>query len=380
MPFQIKKVTTSSDIKEFHQLPFRIYSNNKYWRPNLREEIEDIFNQSENVFFEHGECERYIVFKEGEVVGRFAVMNDQQKDKLYDPKMGGIGFIEMENDQLLANGIINFAKDWHRKRGYHAMRGPINFGENDNYWGLLVENYENPPVYGMFYHLPYYKTLLEATGAEKFEDHYSFDRDMYAPFPDKIKRISERLLQRDYIEFRELDKKNLMRDAAYIRQIYNRSWSNQDISEREGEFTELSEDTVRKMAKDLKPVLLPGSSFLTFVHGEPASFIVTLPDLSELLAETKGRIRFWHIFKLLHFKKKVTRIRIIAYGTVPKYRKLGLEALVFYRGVIGVRENNTTVKRMEGAWISEKNWLMQRSVEALGCVHHKTHRTYRWFF
>jgi hypothetical protein len=37
-----------------------------------------------------------------------------------------------------------------------------------------------------------------------------------------------------------------------------------------------------------------------------------------------------------------------------------------------------TLEYLEGAWVSEKNWLMQRSLEALGCVHHKTHRTYRW--
>lgn len=380
MSFDFKKVTSSSDIKKFHELPFRIYANNKYWRPYFRSEIENIFNPDKNEFFKYGECERFIVLNKGKVVGRFAVMIDHKKDNLYDPKMGGIGFIEMEEDQKLANDIVDYAKDWHLKRGYHAMRGPINFGENDSYWGLLIDNYTNPPVYGMPYNHPYYKKLIEATGAEKFEDHFSFDRDLYAPFPGKIKRISERLLERDYIQFRELDKKNLMKDADYIRQIYNQAWSDQDISEREGEFTELSEDTVKKMAKDIKPVLLDGTSFLIFVHGEPASFLVTLPDINELLVQTHGRIRLWHMPKLIRFKKSVKRIRIIAYGTVPKFRKLGIDALAFYKGVISVRENNPSLERMEGAWISEKNWLMQRSVEALGCVHHKTHRTYRWVF
>ncbi len=64
----------------------------------------------------------------------------------------------------LAQAIIHFAQEWHRKRDYGAMRGPVNFSENDTYWGLLVENYEEPPIYGMFYHPPYYKKLLEQTG------------------------------------------------------------------------------------------------------------------------------------------------------------------------------------------------------------------------
>ena len=33
-----------------------------------------------------------------------------------------------------------------------AMDGPINFGERDRYWGLLVEGFENRPIYANPYH------------------------------------------------------------------------------------------------------------------------------------------------------------------------------------------------------------------------------------
>src|SRR5690625_5507354 len=79
----------------------------------------------------------------------------------------------MRNDQGVADEIIRFSGEWHKKRGYRAFRGPVNFGENMNYWGLLIENFEEPPVYGMYYHPPYYQELLENTDAEKLEDRKS---------------------------------------------------------------------------------------------------------------------------------------------------------------------------------------------------------------
>jgi hypothetical protein len=380
MDYIFKPVRSADDVNEFHNLPFRIYKDHPNWAPPFRAEIEDIFDPSSNPFFQKGECERFLVAQQGRTVARFALMNTPERDKVLNPKMGGIGFLEMENDQALAQAIIDFAENWHKKRGYRAMRGPINFGENDTYWGLLVENYDEPPIYGMFYHPPYYKELLENTGAQKLDDHWSYKRRFDKPLPERMVRITNRIENRPGVELRPIDMKNLMRDAEYIRQIYNDAWSQQDIHEREEEFTELTRETVETMVKKLKPVMIPDSVLLAFVNGEPASFIVCVPDLNEVSKETGGMLRWWHYPKLLWFKRRARHLRTLVFGTRPKFRKMGLEALTFIRGIEYTHAAAPTLEYLEGAWVSEKNWLMQRSLEALGCHHHKTHRTYHWLF
>lgn len=380
MPYSFNRVKTSKHIDAFHELPFRIYEDNPCWAPPFRFEIENIFNPEQNDFFQDGECERYLVRNAGRVVGRFAVMNSPPRDKVLEPTMGGLGFIEMENNLELAQAIVSFAKEWHRKRGYQAMRGPINFGENDTYWGLLVENYKEPPIYGMFYHAPYYKKLLEQTGAEKLDDHWSYKRDFDKPVPKRMQKITDRIESRSGVSLRSIDMKNLQRDAEYIREIYNEAWSNQDIGERESEFTELTEETVQAMVEKLKPVMIPDSILIAFVDGEPASFVVCVPDLNEVSKETNGRLRWWHYPKLFWFKRRAKHLRSLVYGTKPKFRKMGLEALTFTRGIQFTKKAAPSLEYLEGAWVSEKNWLMQRSLEALGCHHHKTHRTYKWEF
>lgn len=378
MAYRFKKIESKKEIDLFHQFPFSIYMDYPNWIPPLRFEVENVFNPEKNSFFDGGICERFLIYNGKEVVARFALMNHPEKDAALTPKMGGLGFVEMIEDQSVADAMIDFAREWHKEHGYSAFRGPVNFGQNMNYWGLLVENFEEPPIYGMFYHPPYYQTLLENTGAQKLDDHWSYKRDFSEPLPERMVRITDRVESRPDISTRPIDMNHLERDAEFIRTIYNEAWQHQDISEREDEFMELTRESTQQMVKNLKKIMIPESVQLAFVNGEPASFAVSIPDLNEISAETGGKINWWHIPKLMLFKRRVKHLRTMVFGTLPKYRKLGLEALVFIRGIQMTYEAAPTLEYLEGGWVSEKNWLMQRSLEALGCVHHKTHRTYRW--
>lgn len=378
MAYTFQKIENKKQIDLFHEIPFQIYEGNPNWIPPFKFEIEKIFDPEQNPLFEKGECERYLVFDGDIPVARFAVMNHSERDAVLDPPMGGLGFLEMVNNQNVANAIIEFAKSWHKKRGYSAFRGPVNFGENMNYWGLLIQNFNESPIYGMHYHAEYYQTLIENTGAVKLDDHWSYKREFDQPLPERMVRITDRIESSPGVNLRPIDMKNLERDAEYIRQIYNKAWSEQDIEEREHEFTELSREDVRQMVKQLKPIMIPESVLIAFVGDEPASFIVCVPDLNEISAETKGKLKWWHLPKLFRFKRRAKHLRTTVYGTLPKYRKLGLEALTFVRGIQMTKAAAPTLEYLEGTWVSEKNWLMQRSLEALGCHHHKTHRTYKW--
>lgn len=378
MAYRFEKIENKTQVNAFHELPFLIYKDDPNWIPPFRFEIENIFDPEKNSFFKKGECERYLMYDKNRLVARFALMNHTEKDAVFEPKMGGMGFVEFINDQSVADAMIDFSKKWHRNRGYRAFRGPINFGENDNFWGLLVENYEEPPIYGMFYHAPYYKKLLENTGAEKLDDHWSYKREFDKELPERLVKITNRIENSRDVDLRPINLKNIEQDAEAIRNIYNESWRNQDITEREEEFTELTKEKVEEMVRKLKPIMIQDSVLIAFVKGEPASFIVCIPDLNEISAETDGKLRWWHYPKLLLFKRRAKHLRSVVFGTLPKYRKRGLEALTFVRGIQMTKKAAPTLEYLEGAWVSEKNWLMQKSLEALGCYHHKTHRTYRW--
>jgi hypothetical protein len=379
MSIQIRKITSKEQIDEFHRLPKKLNQGNKWYRPPFRFEVENVFNPDKNERYQKGgECERFLVYDDNEVVGRFAVFTDPEKDKAYNPKLGGIGFIEMKKEPEVAQAIIDFAKEWHSERGNAGFRGPINFGENDTFWGVLIGGFEDHNVYGMLYHPEYYEELIEQTKPEKFDDLYMYQLHMDQPLPERLLKITDRLRSKENVVIRPIDKKNLMRDGELIRQVYNRAFHEQIIKEREEEFIGISEETIRQMVKKLKPVLMPGTSPIAFVDGEPASFLVSVPDLHEISAKTGGTLKWWQLPRLIGFKKRAVKFRPLAFGTDPRYRGRGLEALVFIEGFKWTKEHYPNLKVLEGGFVSEKNWIMRRSLEALGCKIAKTYRVYKW--
>ncbi len=379
MSFQIHKIENDQQVDAFHELTERLYQGHQWYRPPFRFEIENVFDREKNERFQKGgECERFLVKDGKRVAGRFALFIDPEKDERYDPKLSGIGFIEMENIPGISEAIIEFAKKWNKERGYTGFRGPINFGENDTFWGIMIDGFEDHNVYGMLYHHDYYEKLIEVTKPEKFDDVYMYQLDMNDPLPERLLRITERLRSKENIEIRPIDKNNLERDGEMIRQIYNRAFSHQVVQEREEEFIGITRETIRQMIKKLKPVLMPETSPIVFVNGEPASFLVSVPDLHEISAKTGGTLKWWQLPYLIGFKKRAKKFRPLAFGTDPRFRGRGLEALVFIEGYNWTKKIYPNLKILEGGFVSEKNWIMRRSLEALGCEIAKTYRVYKW--
>jgi hypothetical protein len=65
--------------------------------------------------------------------------------------------------------------------------------------------------------------------------------------PERLVKITNRIENRPgVLNFGPIDLNNIEEDAEAIRTIYNKAWSEQDITDREHEFTELTRETVKK--------------------------------------------------------------------------------------------------------------------------------------
>ena len=61
---QLVEVNRKRTIKSFHQLPFKLYKNNKVWVAHLRQDIESVFDKKKNKQLRHGEVIRWILLDE----------------------------------------------------------------------------------------------------------------------------------------------------------------------------------------------------------------------------------------------------------------------------------------------------------------------------
>ena len=119
------------------------------------------------------------------LMGRVAAFINNKKAYHYEQPTGGIGFFECIDDEKAAFLLFDTAKNWLSANGMQAMDGPINFGENDNFWGLLVEGF-TVPSYGMNYNPPYYRPLFENYGFKTAYAQITNHLDVSETLPRKV--------------------------------------------------------------------------------------------------------------------------------------------------------------------------------------------------
>src|SRR5690606_23596575 len=144
-----------------------------YIRP-LDADINEIFDPEKNNSFKQGECRRWLLKDvSGKYIGRIAAFYTRETIDNYDQPTGGCGFFECINDSEAANLLFDTAKNWLSSEGLEAMDGPINFGERNKWWGLLVEGFHKP-CYTCNYNPVYYKSLFEDYGFEMYYKQYTY--------------------------------------------------------------------------------------------------------------------------------------------------------------------------------------------------------------
>src|SRR5438034_10885915 len=165
------EVKDKKAAKDFIQVNIEINKNDPNYIHPLEKDINEVFDSKKNKTFRHGEVTRWILKDESSnLIGRVAAFtNKKYKNKGDDVPVGGIGFFDCINDQNAADMLFDVAKHWLIQKGIEAMDGPINFGERDRWWGLIVKGFE-PPLYCMNYNPPYYQQLFETYGFKNFFD------------------------------------------------------------------------------------------------------------------------------------------------------------------------------------------------------------------
>jgi hypothetical protein len=184
----IIEVNSPAKIKVFHQIPFDIYKNDSNWIPHIKQDVEKVFTKSSNKFFRHGEAIRWILKDDNnKYIGRIAAFINRKKAFSEKQPTGGIGFFECIDDLSASSLLFDTAKKWLEDREMQAMDGPINFGERDRYWGLLVEGFENRPIYANPYNPPYYQKLFKDYGFLTYFEQYMYCRNISDDISSKYK-------------------------------------------------------------------------------------------------------------------------------------------------------------------------------------------------
>ena len=375
MEYRIQCVDDKRTQNLFHDVMRKIYKNDPNFICPPDDVIEGIFTPSKNVFFNHGEATRWILFDQNnKLVGRVAAFINTKKAYTFSVPTGGMGFFECIEDYKAAEILFDTSKAWLVERGMQAMDGPINFGENDNFWGLLVEGFI-PQSFGMNYNPPYYKTFFEQYGFTLYFEQVTNLLDLKKPFPERFWKIADWVRQKPDYNFKHFSYADSEKFIADFIEVYNNAWQFHE------NFTPTEPEAIRLMLAEMKPLLRPEFIWFAYHGTEPIAFEVMLPDINQLFKYFNGKMGLWGKLKvgIIGKKRIFTRARITIMGVKPHYQKSGIESALFWH-MNNVMKKNPQYTEVELSWVGDFNPKMRMIHEAVGGVFSKRHLTYRKYF
>lgn len=371
----IQEVKDAKTEKEFLQLPFKIYKNDPNWVPHLKQDIQAVFDPKKNKFFRHGEVIRWILIDNGKTVGRVAAFINHKANKKTKVPIGGMGFFECINEEKAAFMLFDQAKEWLKAKGMEVMEGPINFGEKDKYWGLIIENFDYPPYYNQNYNPAYYIPFFENYGFKKYYEQYIFHRNTSDELIPLLKEKSARIRKNPKFTFETIKKSKLEKYAEDFRTIYNRAWVKHDG------FAGMEKRQSMAIMKTIKPILDEDLIYFAYYEGRPVGFFIALPEINQIFKHVNGNLNWWGKLKFLYHKWKGTCTTFfgLAFGIDPDFQGKGLEGAIFDECKKVISEKNK-YDDVVITWIGDFNPKMIHVIENLGAKKLRTLATYRYLF
>ena len=378
------EVKEKQHVKEFLEFPIQLYKGVKEWIRPLDNDVEEVFDPSKNNFFQRGECSRWIVLDDNnKTIGRVAAFIDHKLEKQdnslgQELHVGGMGFFESIEDKKVAFAIFDHCKEWLEAKGMNAMDGPINFGERDNWWGLLIEGHDIEPNYKMPYTLPIYQEYFEEYGFQVYFKQITYGRKINAALHPTYVKVAERIFANEEYEFAIFDSKKTEKFTQDFLAIYNKAWAG-----HEG-IKEMTIEQARSRIGQLKQIIDPDIVYFAYHNGEPVAFYINIPELNQVVKTIKnGKLNWVAMLKFawqLKIAKTNRKMLGLVFGVIPEYQRKGVMiAIVEYcRRYVQEKIRGRYID-FEMNWIGDFNPKMMKVSAGIGdpC---KIHHTYRKMF
>jgi GNAT superfamily N-acetyltransferase len=365
---RVVEVESSAQLRQFIEYPNRLYAGDPNYVTPLYVERKEFFDKKNNPFYRSARTRLFLAMRDSEVVGRIATCISYRHNDYHEEKTGFFGFLDTPDDEEISRQLLKVAMIELKKMGMDRMRGPMNFSTNHE-CGFLVEGFDSPPVIMMTYNHPYQPRLAEKFGLKKVMDLLAYKLTTGTEPSERVRRVVESRLARTHVKIRPIDMSNFSREVILIRDVYNQAWA------KNWGFVPMDAAEFDQLAKNLKQILDPDIVCVAEHDGRAIGFSLALPDINQVLIRLDGRLFPTGLLKLLWLtkvRKSIDQCRLITFGVIPEYRKLGIDMMLyletFQRGL------KKGYKWGELSWVLESNELMRRGVEQMGGEVYKRYR------
>lgn len=372
---RVKAVEGRAERSAFINLPWSLYANDPLWVPPLKASVRQVLDGEKHPFYQAdgAEVELFLAWEDGRAVGRIAAFLNHAFNRFHSSNDVHFGFFESIDDGTTAQALFDAVENWAREKGAEAVVGPFNPSTNYE-CGLLIEGFDRAPVVMMTYNPDSYPGLIEGAGYEKAKDLLAYVSPVQDQSLERLKKLAERTRKRNPgLKTRGADLKHFDGEVAAFQEIYNAAW------EKNWGFVPMNDGEIKALANELKPLVEPGLLRFAFIDGEPAGFLLCLPDWNPVLKDFDGSPWRHPLKTLKHLTmtkaSDMEGLRLITLGIKAEHRKRGLEGVLIAEGI--EESLRLGYSWCEYSWILEDNELTKRAVRLMDSELSKTYRIYQ---
>ena len=363
----VAPVAGKAAFNAFIDLAYRLNRSDPNWVPPLRSEVTELLTPGKNPFHEHATMQLFLARRGAAVVGRISAHIDhlaltQPPERGMGPGTGNWGLLEAE-DEDTAHALIAAAEDWLRGQGMTRVLAPLSL----SIWeepGLLTKGHDHPATVMMGHDKAAYQGWIEHDGYTLVKTLVTYEVDITEAFPPLIQRIVQSGERNARIRIRQVELKHFDRDARIIIDILNDAWSNN------WGFVPFTESEIAHTGKKLKPLVREDLILIAEYDGRPVAFMMTLPDLNEVILKVRGKLLPFGWARLLWWLRKPRgrTIRVPLMGVLKEHQSSRLASQLAFMMIEDIRR--TAVEhygfvRGEIGWILEDNQGMVAIADAI---------------
>ncbi|GAA5222279.1 GNAT family N-acetyltransferase [Membranihabitans marinus] len=320
---RIKEVETAKELKQFIDLPYKIYKNNTYWAPPIRGDEREYLQKIPAI--DTGIKTHLLLAKEGKkVVGRIQIILNENEIDFSGEKLVRFNKFDFYEDIHICRALLEAAEQWAINHNVDRIIGPFGYTNLDAA-GLLVEGFDEISCASTIYNFPYYREYIEECGYDTYLEWLEHEFTVPKKIPEKVLRYSALMREKYQLSYAEF--KTNREKKKWAQQIL--SLINICYAHLPG-FVPLSEEIKAYYYKKYIPII--NKDYISLVVDKDNNLIgfgLTLPSYTEALQKSKGSILpfgFYHLWKASRVNNRAEMLLIAIH---PDYQSKGITSIIF---------------------------------------------------
>ncbi len=368
----IKKVDNFIKRRRYATFPWQIYKNDPLWVPPLLPQRMRQLNPQKGTFFNHGEADFFLAFRDGEISGTIMAAVDHSSNQSRGLQDCMFGFFECVDDQRVASQLFNTAASWAREKGLNRLIGPFH-QDYDSAYGILIEGRDRRPAISCGHTPAYYEQLVTNQGFKPLRpDNIAYAVDLTQDNREfrLLHKLASKAAERGTAVIREARLDEWDREVDRVHYLLNKALAH--LSDFVGWDRQALDDTLEPFRKYADPYLV----LFADVGDQTVGFFPGIPNLNEILYNVNGLRYPWDALQMLYYSRIQPKcLAIKSVLVLPEFWGSGVSLMLFSEMLKRAQEKGYTW--VDLSLTSEDNPKTPMLAERVGGKLYKRYRVYQ---